>query len=81
MVILLPIRSLVQTMLISQTLNGILLPIILIVMLKLVNDKRLMGQYTNGRVMNIVSWTIAVVLIGLTAILVLTTLFPSLSGG
>ncbi|MCJ7620176.1 MAG: divalent metal cation transporter, partial [Anaerolineae bacterium] len=39
-VILLPIRSLIQVMLASQTLNGVLLPIILIVMLRLVNDRR-----------------------------------------
>jgi NRAMP (natural resistance-associated macrophage protein)-like metal ion transporter len=81
LVILLPIRSLVQTMLISQTLNGILLPIILIVMLKLVNNKRLMGKFVNGRVLNIISWAIAVALIGLTVILISTSLFPGLSGG
>src|SRR5512136_2077164 len=46
-IILLPIKSLVQAMLASQTLNGVLLPIILVVMLKLINDKRLMGNHVN----------------------------------
>jgi len=41
--ILLPIKSLVQAMMLSQTLNGVLLPVILIVMLRLINDTRLMG--------------------------------------
>ncbi|HSN73710.1 MAG TPA: Nramp family divalent metal transporter, partial [Anaerolineae bacterium] len=55
-VILLPIQSLVKTMMASQTLNGMLLPIILIVMLRLINEKRLMGRWVNGRAFNILAW-------------------------
>jgi Mn2+/Fe2+ NRAMP family transporter len=77
-VILLPIKSLVQTMLASQTLNGVLLPVILIVMLRLINNKRLMGKYVNGRVFNVLSWGMAVILILLTVILVITSIFPGL---
>jgi len=76
-IILLPVRSLVQAMLASQTLNGILLPIVLIVMLRLINDKRLMGRYVNGRVANAISWVAVALLIGLTVLLVLTSLFPA----
>jgi NRAMP (natural resistance-associated macrophage protein)-like metal ion transporter len=79
-IILLPIKSLIEAMLASQTLNGVLLPIILITMLKLINDKRLMGQYVNGRVFNVISWVIVGVLIVLTVILVLTSILPSLLG-
>jgi len=79
-IILLPIKSLVQAMLASQTLNGVLLPIILVVMLRLINDKRLMGKFVNGRVFNIVSWVMVVVLILLTVILVITSVFPGLLG-
>jgi Mn2+/Fe2+ NRAMP family transporter len=79
-VILLPIKSLVQAMMASQTLNGLLLPIILVIMLRLVNDRALMGRYANGRLLNIVSWTIVGALILLTVILVLVTLFPGLAG-
>jgi len=75
-IILLPIRSLIQAMLASQTLNGVLLPIILLVMLRLVNDRRLMGRYVNGRVANLLSRIVVVVLILLTVILLITTLFP-----
>jgi Mn2+/Fe2+ NRAMP family transporter len=78
--ILLPIKSLVQAMLASQTLNGVLLPIILVVMLRLINDKRLMGKFVNGRVFNIISWAMVVVLILLTVILVVTSVFPGLLG-
>jgi Mn2+/Fe2+ NRAMP family transporter len=69
-VILLPIKSLVKTMIASQTLNGVLLPVILIVMLKLINDKRLMGNYINGKILNAVTWMVVVSVIILTILLV-----------
>jgi Mn2+/Fe2+ NRAMP family transporter len=77
-IILLPIQSLIQTMLASQTLNGVLLPIILIVMLRLINDKRLMGRMVNGRLFNLLTWVFVILLIGLTAVLVVTSVWPGL---
>jgi len=77
-IILLPIQSLVQTMMISQTLNGLLLPVILVVMLRLINNQRLMGTFVNGRVFNVISWVIIAALIGLTGLLVLSTVAPGL---
>jgi Mn2+/Fe2+ NRAMP family transporter len=79
-IILLPIQSLVQAMMASQTLNGVLLPVILIVMLQLVNDRRLMGRFANRRGLNVLAWLFVAALIGLTAILVVTTLFPGVLG-
>ena len=75
-IILLPFKSLIDVMLASQTLNGVLLPVILIAMLRLINDKRLMGKYVNGRIFNIISWVMVVILIFLTAVLVVTSVFP-----
>jgi len=80
-VILLPVKSLVQAMLASQTLNGVLLPVILVVMLRLINDKRLMGKFVNGRVFNFISWGMVLLLIVLTVILVVTSVFPKLLVG
>ena len=80
-IILLPIRSLVQAMLASQTLNGVLLPFVLIVMLRLINDRRVMGTFVNGRVANGLAWTVVVLLIGLTILLVITSVFPGALGG
>jgi len=77
-IILFPLKSLVETMLASQTLNGVVLPIILITMLKLINDKRLMGKYVNGRVFNVIAWAMVVALIALTMILVATSVFPGM---
>jgi Mn2+/Fe2+ NRAMP family transporter len=79
-VILLPIKSLVQTMMASQTLNGVLLPVILIVMLQLINDRRLMGKFANGRVFNIAAWIMVALLILLTVILIVVSVFPGLLG-
>ena len=77
-IILLPIQSLIQAMLISQTFNGVLLPVILVTMLVLINDKRLMGKFKNGRILNIVAWITAIVLILLAGILIVVTFLPSI---
>jgi Mn2+/Fe2+ NRAMP family transporter len=79
-IILLPIQSLIQTMIVSQTFNGLLMPVILVVMLILINDQRLMGKFKNGRVFNWFSWIMAIILIILAVFLVIITLFPGLIG-
>ena len=79
-IILLPIPSLIEAMLASQTLNGVLLPVILITMLKLINDPRLMGKYVNGRIFNTLAWAMVIALIFLTVILVATSVFPGWFG-
>ena len=68
--VLIPGFPLVRMILFSQVLNGILLPIVLIFMVKLVNDRKLMGAWTNSRFYNTVAWTAVVVMIGLTLALV-----------
>jgi Mn2+/Fe2+ NRAMP family transporter len=67
-------------MLDSQTLNGVLLPVILVVMLRLINDRRLMGSFVNGRLFNFIAWAMVVALIALTGILVVTSFFPGVLG-
>ncbi|GEM_PF-1571994 len=72
-IILLPIQSLIQAMLISQLFNGVLLPVILVTMLILINDKRLMGNFRNGRLFNILVWATVIILILLALILIVVT--------
>lgn len=72
-VILFPDVPLIKIMFLSQTINGILLPIVLVIMLRLVNDRELMGEYVNSKRMNIVTWTTVAVLILLTAMLVISS--------
>ncbi len=50
----------------SQVVNGVVLPFVLIFMLLLINKKELMGKYVNSRLFNVVAWVTTVVMIGLT---------------
>jgi Mn2+/Fe2+ NRAMP family transporter len=74
-VIMLPRVPLIPIMLISQATNGILLPFILIFMLMLVNNKRLMGKYTNSPVYNIFAVLTIVGMIGLSIALIFSAIF------
>ena len=64
-VVLIPNVPLVYLAILSQVVNGVVLPFVLIFMLLLVNKKELMGQYTNSRFFNIVALVTTVVMIGL----------------
>ena len=71
-VLLVPGFPLTRIMLLSQVVNGVLLPFILIFMLRLTNDRELMGSYVNSRVFNFIAWGMVVVMIGLTVALLAT---------
>jgi len=78
LIILIPDVPLIQVMLWSQVVNGMLLPFILIFMLQLINDKDIMGDYVNSRSFNVVAWLTTIVMVSLTLLLVVTSLFPNL---
>jgi NRAMP (natural resistance-associated macrophage protein)-like metal ion transporter len=65
-VLLLPRFPLIHVMVLSQVVNGVVLPFVLIFMLLLTNDRELMGDYVNGRRFNIVAWATVIVMIVLT---------------
>ncbi len=67
-VAMLPNLPVIQILLNLYLLNGLLLPIILFAILYLVNQKRLMGRYTNGLIYNVISYALAVVVSGLALI-------------
>ena len=69
-VVLIPGFPLVRMILLSQVLNGVLLPFVLIFMIRLINRPDLMGEWVNPRWFNQVSWITVVVMIGLTLALV-----------
>ncbi len=71
-VLLIPRFPLVHVMVLSQVVNGVVLPFVLIFMLMLTNDRELMGEHVNSRGFNIVAWTTVVVMIVLTILMVLT---------
>ena len=69
-VVLLPHFPLVKMILFSQVLNGVLLPVILVFMVRLINRSELMGKWTNSRLYNTIAWSSVAILIGLTLALV-----------
>ncbi len=62
----------------SQVLNGVLLPVVLVLMLLLINRPRIMGRYTNNLAFNVIAWSTVIVVGGLT---VVSTVQTALSGG
>jgi Mn2+/Fe2+ NRAMP family transporter len=66
-VVLIPNFPLVTMTILSQVLNGVLLPFVLYFMLKLI--KALMGKQTNSRWFNVVAWSTAVIVVGLTVVM------------
>ena len=75
-IVLLPNAPLLRILFLSQVANGVLLPFILIFMLLLINQKRLMGVYTNSPAFNVIAWVTTVIMIVLTVALVVTQIFP-----
>ena len=69
-------RLLVPIMLFSQVVNGVLLPVVVFFMLRITNDKSIMGTYVNGKWFNIVAWTGAGLTALLSIIMVVLTLLP-----
>src|SRR5436190_7540325 len=64
-VVLIPGFPLIRMILISQVINGVLLPIVLIFMILLINKKNLMQEWVNSRLSNLIAWVTVVVMIGL----------------
>lgn len=54
-------KMLVPIMLFSQVINGMLLPVVILFMLRITNDKAIMGAYTNGKWFNIIAWAGAII--------------------
>lgn len=71
-VTLIPNQHLIRVTVLSQVLNGVLLPPVLIYMLLLINKRRLMGRYVNSKIFNVIAWITTVVIIIITVIYALT---------
>ncbi|MFP5259721.1 MAG: Nramp family divalent metal transporter [Acidobacteriota bacterium] len=74
--ILIPGMPLMFVMYVSQVVNGVVLPFVLILMLLLINNKRLMGKFVNGPVFNTVAWVTVAALIALTLLMTIDTVWP-----
>jgi NRAMP (natural resistance-associated macrophage protein)-like metal ion transporter len=69
LVVLIPGMPLPGLIIISQNLNGILLPIILVFMLRLVNNPRIMGSHVNPLWLNVIAWALTGLVVVLTLVL------------
>jgi Mn2+/Fe2+ NRAMP family transporter len=78
LVAIIPGLPLFRVLLVTQVINGLLLPVLLVSILRLVNKRELMGAHANGRVYNAASWLTVVVVSALSLLYIATQLFPGL---
>ena len=65
-VLVLPDAQLINVAIFSQVLNGVLLPVVIILMLLLINRTDLMGEHKNSRLWNVIAWSTSIIVIGMT---------------
>jgi len=75
-----PNLPLIRVLLVTQVINGLLLPIVLFAVLKLVNDREVMGRHVNGPLYNIAAWLTAILVTIVSLLFILISLFPALFG-
>jgi len=68
-VLLLPDAQLINVAILSQVLNGVLLPVVIILMLLLINRSDLMGEFKNSRLWNVIAWSTSLIVIGMTLVM------------
>src|SRR5919199_1777971 len=77
-VAMLPGLPLIEALLNMQVVNGLLLPVLLIAILRLVNDQEVMGKHTNGPIYNIAAWLTAITISALSLFYIVTKIFPNI---
>jgi len=75
-VVLIPGAPLVNLMVLSAIVNGLMLPFVLVFIIKLINNTKIMGEYTNTKTYNYISWTTVIAVAVLTVLFVFATVFP-----
>jgi NRAMP (natural resistance-associated macrophage protein)-like metal ion transporter len=75
-IVIAPNAPLLAIIVYSQVVNGMLLPVVLVLMLLLINNKRLMGAWTNSRAFNIIAWATVAIVGTLTLVSTAQIIFP-----
>src|SRR5258706_11961768 len=75
---MLPGLPLIRGLFVTQVTNGMLLPAVLIAILRLANNRALLGAHVNGRLYNLAAWLTALIVSALSILLIVVTLFPNL---
>ena len=78
LIAMMPGLPLIRVLIITQVINGMLLPVILVAVLRLVNNRELMGSHVNGALYNLAAWLTTIVVSALSVLLISATLFPNL---
>lgn len=73
-----PNLPLIRVLLVTQVINGLLLPIVLFAILRLVNNRELMGTHVNGPIYNLAAWLTAILVTIISLLYLLMTFFPGL---
>ena len=69
LLVIMPGVNLFQIMMSAQVINGVLLPVLLVFLLFIAQDKHIMGDYRNGRVWNVLTWATIVIITVLTIVM------------
>jgi NRAMP (natural resistance-associated macrophage protein)-like metal ion transporter len=78
LIILIPNAPLIKISIWSQVINGILLPVVLVSMILLINNRKIMGNYVNNSFQNIIGWGAVIILTGLSLILLIMPMITRL---
>ena len=62
-IVLIPDAPLIKITLWSQVLNGLFLPVVIVAIMLLTNNKKVMGEYVNKPINNIIGWGAAVIIV------------------
>ena len=76
-IVLVPGAPLVFLMVLASVVNGLLLPFVLVFALRLVNNRKIMGDYINPKGYNYITWATVVAVITFTVVMVVTVVLPT----
>jgi NRAMP (natural resistance-associated macrophage protein)-like metal ion transporter len=77
LIAVIPNLPLIRVLLVTQVINGLLLPVVLFAVLRLVNDREIMGSHVNGPLYNFAAWLTVVVVTALSLLYLFVTIFPN----
>jgi NRAMP (natural resistance-associated macrophage protein)-like metal ion transporter len=78
LIAVIPNLPLIRVLLVTQVINGLLLPVVLFAVLKLVNNRELMGSHVNGTLYNLLAWLTVIIVTVLSLLYILVSFFPNL---
>ena len=75
LVAILPGLPLIRVLVITQLINGLLLPVLLVAITRLASDRKLMGARANGPLYNLIAWLTVIIISALSLLLIIVPFF------